>query len=156
MPHWGLRRRHTPSTVMTSFDETLSLELRTRPLPVTHVQVEGNCRSYGRSRHGKPGVTRQEQTLPSTTLPIYVRRTATRAAQAGAPYAAFTAESAIAHRSNSKTCMRKISLRRVAGCPSPDSAMVVTRRPLPGRGQPTIQRYRKIKHPIKPNRGSLR
>jgi hypothetical protein len=80
-PHCGLQRRHSPSPVMTSFDETLSLELRTRPLPVTHVQ-EGNCRSYGRSRHGNPRVTRQKQTLPSTTLPIYVRRTATRVARA--------------------------------------------------------------------------
>jgi hypothetical protein len=37
-PHCGLQRRHSLSPVMTSFDETLSLELRTRPLPVTHVQ----------------------------------------------------------------------------------------------------------------------
>ncbi|RKT10475.1 hypothetical protein B0G69_7882 [Paraburkholderia sp. RAU2J] len=140
---------------MTSFDETLSLELRTRPLPVTHVQVD-NCRSYGRSRHGKPRVTRQKQTLPSTTLPIYVRRTATRGARAGTTYAACTAASATVRRSSSRTCMRKIKAYRRAGCPSPGSVAVVTGDPPPGRGQPAIQPYREVPHCIELNCKSIR
>jgi hypothetical protein len=63
---------------------TLSPELRTRLLPVTHVQV-GNCWSYSKSQLQSPmfrllSVTRQRRALPSTALPIYVRRTATRVA----------------------------------------------------------------------------
>ena len=66
---------------------SLSPELRTRPLPVAHVRV-GNCWSYSRSQHQPPiiwllNVTRQERALPSTTMPIYVRRTATRVAPKG-------------------------------------------------------------------------
>jgi len=52
---------------------TLFPELRTRLLPVTHVQV-GNCWSYSRSQLQSPmfrllSVTRQRRALPSTTLP---------------------------------------------------------------------------------------
>jgi hypothetical protein len=66
---------------------SLSPEVRTRPLPVAHVRV-GNCWSYSRSQHQPPviwllNVTRQKRALPSTTMPIYVRRTATRVAPAG-------------------------------------------------------------------------
>ena len=123
---------------MTSFDETLSLELRTRPLPVTHVQV-GNCRSYGRSRHVKPRVTRQKQTLPSTTLPIYVRRTATRVARAGTTSVACTAAWATARRWNSSRNTKKHKVHRGAGCPPPGSVVVVISDPPPARGQPARQ-----------------
>lgn len=69
--------------------------------------------------------------------------------------AAFIAVLVIARRSNSKPCMRKISPRCVAGCPPPDSVMVVTDDPLPGRGQPAIQRW-EVQHPTKPNCRSIR
>ena len=80
-PHAALRLAASSalSPVVMSFEGTLFPELRTRPLPVAHVRV-GNCWPYSRSRHGEPRVTRQKRTLPSTTLPIYVRRTATRVA----------------------------------------------------------------------------
>lgn len=72
-PRWNAFRRGT-----------LSPELRTRSLPIAHVRV-GNYWSYSRSQLQHPilrtlNVTRQERALPSTTVPIYVRQTATRVA----------------------------------------------------------------------------
>lgn len=95
-PRWNAFRRGT-----------LSPELRTRSLPIAHVRV-GNYWSYSRSQLQHPilrtlNVTRQERALPSTTVPIYVRQTATRVAPTSRLYRTepMTLEKSLARRTHS-------------------------------------------------------
>jgi len=76
--------------------------------------------------------------------------------RAGTTYVACIAALAIAHRSNSKTSIRKIRRHRRAGCPPSGSVMVETGDPPPARGQPAIQRYKEDQSHIELNCKSIR
>jgi len=134
----ALQRRHSPSPVMNVFRrDVCPWRLRTRPLPVTHVQV-GNCRSLRQ-------VTARQAARDKTETDFAIHYIADLRSggrrhvshRAGTTYAACTAASAIARRSNSKTCARRQKpCRSARGCPPPGSVMVVRSDPLPVRGQP--------------------